>query len=60
MAAVVTTDSCEPMGKVTTLQVFFYNLSNNRPPESIFPFIPLIIDMYKLLKVISDFPVLLP
>ena len=35
-------------------QEFFYNLGNNRPPESIFPFIPLIIDLYKLLKAISD------
>jgi len=42
------------MGKVATLKVFFYNLGNNRPPESILPFIPLIIDPFKLLKVIGD------
>jgi len=42
------------MGKIATLQVFFYNLGNNRSPESIVAFIPLIIDLYKLLKMISD------
>jgi hypothetical protein len=42
------------MGKVSTVKVFFYNLGNNRSPESILPFIPFIVDPFKLLKVISD------
>jgi hypothetical protein len=54
MAAMVTAYSGKAMGKVATLQVFLYNLGNNRPPESIFPFIPLIVDLHKLLKVIGD------
>jgi len=51
---VITADSGKPMGKITTVQEFFDYLGNNRPPESVLPFIPLIIDLYKLLKVISD------
>ena len=54
MTAMVTADSGEAMGEVATLQVFFYNLGNNRPPESILPLEALIIDLDKLLKVISD------
>jgi hypothetical protein len=42
------------MGEVTAVQEFFDYLGNNRPPESIFPFISLIIHLYKLLKMISD------
>ena len=42
------------MGEVATLQVFLYNLGNNSPPESILPFIPLIVDLLKLLQVLSD------
>jgi len=54
MTAVVTADPGKPMGEVATFQVFFYNLGNNWSPESIFPFITLVIDLYKLLKMISD------
>ena len=54
MSAVVTTYTSKAMGKVATRQVFLYHFSYNGPPESIFPFIPLVIDPFKLLQVISD------
>jgi len=54
MTTVVTADSCKSLGEVATVKVFLYNLGNNRPPESIFPFIPLVIDPFKLLKMIGD------
>ena len=42
------------MGKVATFKEFFYNLGNNRSPETILSLIPLVIDPFKLLKMISD------
>ena len=54
MATVLTAYTSKAMGKVATLKIFFYNLGNNRPPESILPFIPLIIDLDELLQVIGD------
>ena len=54
MAAMVVAYTSKAMGKVTRLQVFFDYLSNNWSPEPIFPFIPLVIDPYELLKMISD------
>ena len=54
MTTVVTADSGKAMGKVTTLQELFNNLTNNRPPESIFTLIALIIYPYKFLKVVSN------
>jgi hypothetical protein len=54
MTAMVAAHPSKPMGKVTTLQEFFYNLGNNGPPEPILSFITFIIYLYKLLKVIRD------
>ena len=54
MAAVVAAHTSESMGKITAVQELFYHLGHNRPPETILPLIPFIIDLYKLLKMISD------
>jgi hypothetical protein len=42
------------MSEVATFQVFLDDFGDNRSPESILPFEPFIIYLYKLLKVISD------
>lgn len=54
MAAVVTAYSCEAMGEVAALKIFFYYFCNNRSPEPILPLEALIVDLYKLLKMIGD------
>jgi len=54
MTTVVAAYSSKSVGEIAALQILFYNLGNNRSPETILSLIPLVIDPFKLLKMISD------